>query len=520
MDKSEKLNQKLSSIIKDKQVIGEVINFFNSELDSEILKYNDSFRNYFFAKTFFINNHFEVKYSNSIFDVVKYTAEQIEGLPKKLNSIIHEDDRLRVENGLNEVLNNSSKNNYSISYRVICENDEIIDLYETISAKRNSNGQITEYNSIFFDISEIEKAKKDLINYSEEMISLNNKKDKFISIVSHDLKSPYTTLLGFSEILLNDKGLPDEEKNEYITYIYNSSQHQLNYIERLLDWSRLRTGRTAIEIQRLNLKNIVSVVVSKHTGAAVRKNVEIIQNIPNDIYIKSDEKQIGKAISNLLHNAINYSNPNSAVSIYGSRFKGDMVEIVVKDKGVGISDVDQDKLFKLDEKYSTEGTEGEQGSGMGLILVKEIIDKLNGDVWFYSQKNEGSEFHISILEAQNIVLLVDDDAKRLEDRGKLISDSLPNYLLLTAKNGYAALDLIKDELPSIIIVKNELSLLSGEEIIKSVRQNDKYFSVAVFVLTNDVIENIEENYESFVINGIYPIDIENDKLIKAIKQGL
>ena len=520
MGKSEKFNQKLSNIIKDKNVLNEVIQIFNSALNSEIVKFNESFKNYFFAKTVYINNNYDVKYSNSIFDVVKYTAEQIEGLPKKLNSILHEDDRLRVENGFNEMMDNSNKNSYSISYRVICGDDEIIYLHETISAKRNTNGKISEYNSIFFDISEIEKEKKKLINYSEEIIKINNKKDKFISIVSHDLKSPYTTLLGFSEILLNDNSLPDEEKREYITYIYNSSQHQLSYIEHLLDWSRLRTGRTTIETQRLNLKNIISVVVSKFTGMAVRKNIEIVQNIANDIYIKSDEKQISKAISNLIHNAISYSNRNSSVSIIGSRFKGDMVEIIVKDKGVGIAEVDQDKLFKLDEKYSTEGTEGEQGCGMGLILVKEIVDKLNGDVWFYSHKNEDSEFHISIPEAQNIVLLVDDDVKRLEERGKRISEALPNYLLLKAKNGYAALDFVKDELPSIIIVKNELSLLSGEEIVKSIRQNDKYFSVAVFVLANEINEIIENKYESFVINGIYPIDIENDKLIKVIKQNL
>ncbi|MBU0472897.1 MAG: PAS domain-containing sensor histidine kinase, partial [Bacteroidetes bacterium] len=518
MEKREQLNNKLSNLIKDEKIINEVIEIFNSEFNSEIVKYNDSFKNYFFAKTICDRNGCNIKYSKSIFDTINYTADQIEGLPKKLNSIIHEDDRLRVENGLNEFLENSKINDYSASYRVISENDEIIHLYETISAKRDGDGKIYEYNSIFCDISEMEKKKKELVDYSEEMIKVNNRKDKFISIVSHDLKSPYTTLLGFSEILLNDSTLPEEEKSEYITYIYNSSQHQLNFIEHLLDWSRLKTGRTVIENQRLNLKNIISLAVSKLTGMAVRKNIEIIQNIQNDVYIKSDEKQISKAISDLLQNAITYSHRDSSVSILGSRFKDDMVEIIVKDKGIGISDVDQEKIFKLDQKYSTEGTEGEQGSGMGLILVKEILDKLNGEVWFYSKKNEGSEFHIAVPEAQNIVLLVDDNVERLEERGKLLSESLPNYLLLKAKNGYAALDFINEELPSIIVIKNELSLLSGDEIIKSIRNRDKYFSVSVYVLANEINAEVEEKYDSFVINGLFPIDIPNDKLIKIIKQ--
>jgi len=520
MKKSEQLSPKLKELVKDESTIDEIVKLFNAELDSEVVKYNESFQNYFFAKTICVNNNYDVKYSKSIFNVIKYSADQIEGLPKKLNSIIHEDDRLRVENGFNEFFGNPSINNYSISYRIIRGNDEVVYLHETVTAIRNSDGKITEYNSIFFDISEMEQEKKDIATYSEEMINLNHKKDKFISIVSHDLKSPYTTLLGFSEILLNDKALPEEEKREYITYIYNSSQHQLNFIEHLLDWSRLKTGRTVIENQRLNLKNLISVVVSKLTGIAIRKNIEIIQNISNDIYVKSDEKQLSKAISDLLENAIKFSNQNSVVTISGSIFKGDMVEIVIKDKGVGISDTDQEKIFKLDEKYSTEGTDGEQGSGMGLILVKEIVDKLKGDVWFYSKKNEGSEFHISVPEAQNILLLVDDDEKRLEERGDRISESLPSYLLLKAKNGYAALDYINDELPSIIVIKNDLSLLSGEEIVKSIRNKDKYFSVAVYVLAPEIDKELEEKYESYVVSGIHPIEIENDKLIKIIKHNL
>jgi anti-sigma regulatory factor (Ser/Thr protein kinase)/CheY-like chemotaxis protein len=327
-------------------------------------------------------------------------------------------------------------------------------------------------------------------------------------------------LLGFSEILLNDLSLPEDEKREYIEYIHKSSQHQLNFIEHLLDWSRLRTGRTTIEEQRLNLKNIISTVVSMHTGMAVRKNIEISQNIQNDIFVKSDEKQLGKAISDLLKNAIIFSNKDSSIFIYGSRFKDGMIEIIVKDRGVGISSKEQEKLFKLDEKHSREGTEGEHGSGMGLILVQEIMDKLRGDVWFYSKENEGSEFHITVPEAQNIVLLVDDNISRLNERANIISEALPNYTLMKANNGYAALDLVNEELPSFIIVKDKLPLLSGDEIIKSVRNKDKYFSVSVFILADEVSEEVEEKYGHLVVDGIYTNNIENEKLIKIIKQNL
>ncbi len=515
MRKQEELILKLKQIIDDDRVVNLITEIFSSE----IVKYNSSFENYFFATTKCNNGLCKIKYSSTIFNITGYSAEQIEGLPKKLNSIIHEDDRLRAENKLSEFHKNSDKNNLAIAYRIIKENDTEVYLHETISATRNEDGSVDEYNSIFFNISEMEKQKKEVEDFSNEMINVNRKKDKFISIVSHDLKSPYTTLLGFSEILLNDTSLPEEEKKEYVEYIHKSSEHQLNFIEHLLDWSRLRTGRTVIEEQRLNLKNLISTVVSGLTGMIVRKNIEISQNIKSDIFVKSDEKQLSKAISDLLKNAIVFSERGSSIFIYGSRFKDGMIEVIVKDKGIGIPENDQEKLFKLEEKHSREGTEGEQGSGMGLILVQEIMDNLKGDVWFYSKENEGSEFHITVPEAQNIVLLIDDNIKRLNKRGEKILEALPNYSLVKANNGYAALDLINDELPSLILLKDNLPLLSGKEVIKKVRNIDKYFSVSVFVLADEINDELEEAYGHLVVDGIYDINIENEKLVKIIKQS-
>jgi signal transduction histidine kinase len=520
MIKNEVLHNKLKEIISDKKVLAEVETIFSEEINSEVVKFNSSFKNHFFAVTHCQGNECKVKYSESILSVLGYDKVQIEGLPNKLNSIIHEDDRLRVENGLTEFFNNSKEFNLSISYRVIGANDDIVFLNESISVKRNSNGEATSYNSIFYDITLMENEKNKILELNKEMQNINSVKDKFISIISHDLKAPYTTLLGFSEILVNDDSLPDEEKAEYLEYIHTSSQHQLNLIEHLLDWSRLRTGRTKIEEQRLNLKNLISTIVSQFTGAAIRKNIEISQNVKSDIFINSDEKQLSKAVSDLLQNAINFSNRDSTIFIYGSRFKNGMIEIIVKDKGLGISEQEQEKLFKLEHKHSREGTEGELGSGMGLILVKEIIEKLKGDVWFYSKENEGSEFHLTVPEAQNIVLIVDEKIDLLSSRTKAVAEVLPDYSILIANNGYKAMDYISTELPSLILINDLLPLMSGDEFIKMVRNKDKYFSVCVLVFTNNDIVEVENKYSSLMIDGIYNDSIKNDELIKEIKKKL
>jgi len=511
-------HKKLEEIIKDEKSASKIENLFDELVDSEIIKYYSTFKNYFFAKTYCNENGCDVTYTNSIFNILGYKAEQIKGLPNKLNSIIHEDDRLRVENGLSEFFKDSEKLDFSISYRIINKSDDIIYLNESIHAERDKNSNVTHYNSIFFDVSDMEKEKSDIIELREELKNVNNVKDKFISIVSHDLKAPYTTLLGFSEILLSDNSLRDEEKLEYLQYIHSSSKHQLNLIEHLLDWSRMRTGRTDISGERLDLKKLISTIVSQFTRLAVGKNIEIAQNINSDVFVNSNQIQLSKVISDLLQNAIHFSNQDSAITILGSRFKDGMIEIIVKDEGIGIPADDQEKLFKLEHKHSRTGTDGEQGSGMGLILVKEIIEKLNGTVWFYSEENEGSEFHITIPEAQNLILIVDQQNSLVNSRSKAIYAILPDHTILTAINAFEAMDFISDELPTIILVNDSLPLLNGEEFIKRLRSRDKNFSVGVFVFTDKIIEEVEKKYDPYMIDGVYKNSMKNDDLVNEIKK--
>ncbi len=280
----------------------------------------------------------------------------------------------------------------------------------------------------------------------------------------------------------------------------------------------MRTGRTDVTGERLNLKNLISTIVSKFTGLAVRKGIEISQNIKSDVFVNSNEIQLSKVISDLLQNAIHFSNKDSAINILGSRFKNGMIEIIIKDKGMGIPIDEQEMLFKLEHKHSRDGTDGEQGSGMGLILVKEIVEKLRGDVWFYSKENEGSEFHITVPEAQNLILIVDEKNSLVNSRSKAIFNILPDYTILTAINAYEAMDFISDELPSLILINESLPLLNGEEFIKWIRSRDKYFSVRVLVFTKNKIAEVEKKYESHLIDGVYKNSIKNDELLKEIKK--
>jgi len=512
-------NYNLNNLISDKNLLDKVEKLFEEKMKSELDKFSSSFKNMFFSKAK-IGNSLDIKYSKSIFNVVGYSSEQIEDLPSKLASIIHEDDRLRVKNNITDFIDKNNSDQLSISYRIINDHEEVVWLNENLQAEFNDGNTITGYRSVIMDITDIRNERKELEENNNSLTDLDKIKDKFISVISHDLKSPYTTILGFSEILMEDESLHEKEKREYLSYIYDGSKLQLNLIEHLLDWSRLRTGRTKIENQRLNLRNLISTSVSQQTGAAVRKNIEITQSINSKLLINSDEKQLSKAVSDILSNAIKYSQQNSSVTVTADKFQNGMIEIVIKDSGIGIPKEDQDKLFKLDYKFSRNGTNGEPGSGMGLMVVKEIIDKLKGEIWFYSTEGEGSEFHVTIPEAKTQILIVNPSEEYLEEKSKLISDKIYGYEIIKSKNGFEALDFIEGELPSIIIVKDDMPMMNGAEFVKLIRNKDKYYSVSIIVLTSQLNDEVSKKYESYITNHILLETISDNDLIQTITRLL
>ena len=509
----------LNKLISDKYLLEKVEQLVEERIKFELDQFTLSFKNLFFVQaTNGKNNHIE--YSKSIKDVVGYSAEDIQELPNKLASIIHEDDRLRIRNCMNDFLAGNSGNEISVSYRIINSDEEEVWLNENLQAEFDSNNSFIGYKSVIINITDIRNERKELEETNRLLIDLDKMKDKFISVISHDLKSPYTTILGFSEILVDDDSLHEKEKKEYLNYIYDGSRLQLNLIEHLLDWSRLRTGRIKTENQRLNLRNLISTVVSRQTGSAVRKNIEIVQNVPLNLFINSDEKQLGKAISDILSNAIKYSHQDSKITLCADKFKDGMIEIVVKDNGIGIPKEDQEKLFRLDHKFSKNGTNGEPGSGMGLIVVKEIIDKLHGDIWFYSTESEGSEFHITIPEAKNQILLINPSEEYLKEKNKLISENILDYEIIKCKNGFEALDFIEKELPSIVVVKDAMPMMNGVELVRLIRNKDKYFSVSVVVLASELNDEVSNKYEAHIVDQFLLETTSDNDLIHTINRLL
>lgn len=228
--------------------------------------------------------------------------------------------------------------------------------------------------------------------YAEELKQSNSTKDKFFSIIAHDLKNPFITILGFSDLLHTDYSeLTDEERLFYIDEMKKSAEISHSLLQNLLLWSRSQTGRIEFNPQKRNFHNIVHDNINLLKASAERKQIQINHDIPDELILIADEDMLNTIIRNLITNAIKFTKKGGTISINAVQTY-DFAEITVADNGVGMNESVRNNLFKLDAAHSTPGTENEAGTGLGLLLCKEFIEKNGGTIRVESEENMGSKF--------------------------------------------------------------------------------------------------------------------------------
>jgi PAS domain S-box-containing protein len=455
-----------------------------------------------------------------VLKITGYSCKELLDLSGGFYSLIVSDDHMRIQKLLDKFADNPEEEYYSAIYRIYSRDQNIVWVKEEIQVQKNITGEIEAYYGFIQNISEFKKLESLLLAENENLHQLNKSKDKFISILSHDLRAPFTSILGFSEILMNEPDLTQNEKNEYLNYIHESSQNQLQLINYLLDWSRLNTGRMKIESDRIHALSLVFNCIASLTGNAMRKNIDIRTNIPESIFIKADEKLISQVITNLLSNAIKFSYENKHIEISASIFNDDKIEFIIKDTGIGIPEHSKDKLFKVEKKFSTIGTKGEKGTGLGLSLVKEIVDKHMGDIWYYSEVDKGSEFHFTIPSSPNIILLVDDEKEDKVFLEKVINENYPGYIVLFSENGYEALTIISSKIPSLIIAKHDCPFMDGIQLLKLIRKGEKGFKVPVIALISDISEETKKMYYENTITAFLQKPFKINKIKEILSSAL
>lgn len=235
-----------------------------------------------------------------------------------------------------------------------------------------------------------------LIQSEIRLKELNATKDKFFNIVAHDLKNPFTSLLGATELLSSNIENMDKEKIKKLAQILNdSSKSGYAILLNLLDWSRSQTGLIKINLQKLNLAKLLEDNISDMRLNLLEKQIHFSLEINEEIIIIADKNMLNTILRNLLSNAAKFTYRGGNVSIRAEK-SGKKVVVSIKDNGIGISADNIDKLFRIDSKYTRPGTEKEGGTGLGLKLSKEFVEKLGGKIWASSVEKKGSEFCFSL----------------------------------------------------------------------------------------------------------------------------
>ena len=449
----------------------------------------------------------EIFYSPSIKRVTGYSPSELIKNDSLGRDFVFPEDISDVKKKLHKI-ESGKVSNLKILFRFVRKDGKIIWLKEQIKAEPFEGGIILK--GLVVDVTEFKKTENDFGEIINNLSAEITARDNFLSILSHDLRAPFSSILGFTEILLNESSLTEAERNEYLNYINDSSSNQLRLVNYLLDWSNLQTGRMHLDSQRVQAQSLVFNCISALTGIAMRKNIDIKVNVPESLFLEADERLMIQVITNLVSNAIKFSDEGKTIRITADRFNNELVEFVIKDEGVGIPDIYQPRIFRFEKMFSTRGTKGEKGTGLGLSLVKEIIERHKGQIWFYSKEKVGSEFHFTIPSSENTILLVENNKSDFLKIEKIIKENYSSFKFVGTDNGFEAINVVLKQHPSLIISSHDLPLMNGVQFVKSILRGDKKFYSPIIVMIDTHDENLIKAYQDVGVRTVIskPVDIK------------
>ncbi len=263
---------------------------------------------------------------------------------------------------------------------------ELLSRVKTHVELKVARDRIVEYNK------ELELAKA-------QLTKLNAEKDKFFSIVAHDMRSPFTGFIGLTQLLSEE--VENIEKDEIVTIassMHKAANKLFSFLENLLEWSRSQMGSISLFFSQIDLKDAVNRIHYIFNETAAEKQITLINKIESVIYAKADNNTLNTILRNLTSNAIKFTKPGGTVEVDAEIYKEDKEYylVSVKDSGIGMSEDTKSRLFRLDAKVTTPGTNNEQGTGLGLLLVKEFVEKNTGKIWLESERGVGTTIYFTI----------------------------------------------------------------------------------------------------------------------------
>ena len=297
-------------------------------------------------------------------------------------------------------------------YLVIHELEKELEIFEPEEPEEAKTAIFTlpesaEKKELNNDLDHIEKNARDLVVLSNKLAEsekllqkLNASKDRFFSIISHDLKNSFFSIMSLSKKLADPENSESEEQKTHVAQLlYENSAKLYSFLENLLTWARVQRGETTYEPKIIDLHKLCIEIVQIFLLKAGEKNITLENCVGYNTQVVADENMVNTILRNLVSNALNFTKSSGTVRII-SEVKDDNIIVSVEDNGVGISKENQTKLFQIDQKYIGRNTEGEKGTGLGLILCKEFIEKHGKDIWIESEFEKGSKFKFTLQKEQ------------------------------------------------------------------------------------------------------------------------
>ncbi|MCX6277846.1 MAG: DUF3365 domain-containing protein [Bacteroidetes bacterium] len=254
-----------------------------------------------------------------------------------------------------------------------------------------------EVLAISRDITLRKLAEEEIKMKNEELLKLNAEKDKFFSIIAHDLRSPFNSFLGLTKIMAEElPSLSMDEIQKIAVNMRNSASNLFQLLENLLQWAMIRQGLFPENLNIIQLRPIVYNIIAMNTDAIQSKNILVSFDIPDDVAVVANRNMLQTALRNLISNAVKFTAKEGKISLSAKKANDKTIEISIQDSGIGMNPEMVENLFRLDVQTSRTGTEGEPSSGLGLLLCKEFIEKMGGRIWIESEAGRGSTFSFSL----------------------------------------------------------------------------------------------------------------------------
>lgn len=337
-----------------------------------------------------------VRINQKYCEFVGYSMQDM--LTKTLMDVTYDED-IQLNLDKNEQLIENSDRKFSFDKRYVHKDGTILWGNITISPLWKSGEKPETYFHIAIvkDISERKREELIIQQQNIELHELNATKDKFFSIIAHDLRSPFQGFLSMTELMTENTGeFTAEELVQFINTINKSAKTLYKLLQNLLEWSQMQQGSMRFEQKEENLSDLIAENIETIKERSIQKKIKLINEVTEPINAYVDVKMMNSVLLNIFSNAIKFTHLNGTVTVKAIKSDEKMIEISVSDTGIGIQKSEVDKLFKVGETIGSKGTEGELSTGLGLILCKEFVEKHGGKIWVESVEGKGSKFYFTV----------------------------------------------------------------------------------------------------------------------------